>query len=107
MIEQDPFLTNSIFQRPEVETNAEELYHKGQAARALLFGTPIFKDALREAEYRLIGRVLEAADATETYAAKSAVVGLGAIEESLRAFIADGDHARIVLQESGALPKDD
>lgn len=112
----DPLMSNSVLQRPEREFTYEELHQRGLQAQQLL-GSEMFREALQEAEYALLeeltreeypvfgpdGDVVGYRDPVqETYAAKRALLGLGAVERALRAFIADGEAARNVLQAGGA-----
>lgn len=115
----DPLKSNSALQRPERGFTAQELYERGQQAERILDAT-MFRDAIQEAEFTLLGELLQEEypvfgpgreisgyrdPVQETYAAKRALIGLGAVERALRAFIADGEQARNVLQQAGDLPE--
>jgi hypothetical protein len=89
-------IDNSIFTRPEIEYTYEEVIQRGQEAE-LMLKSPVLRDALREAEYDLAQQMLEATEPSGTWAAKSAILGLGAVERALRAIVSDGEQTKNVL----------
>lgn len=98
--------SNSVLQRPEREFTYEDIYRRGQDAERLL-RSPLFRDAVQDTEYDLLEAMLdEAADPERVYAARQAILGLGALERVLRAYVADGEEAKTVLQANGLLPTD-
>lgn len=91
-------IDNSIFTRPEVEYTYDEVIQRGEQAE-LILKSPVLRDALREAEYDLAQQLLEAEGPNEAWAAKAAILGLGAVERALRAVVSDGEQAKNVLAQ--------
>lgn len=118
----NPLASNSAFQFPEQEFPLDEAVRRGQQAAMLLHGTPLFREAYQYAEHSLMQDVLaeeypirdQDGDVTgyrdpvvETYAAKKALLGLGAMESALRAMMSVGEAARAELVARGVIQGDE